>query len=129
MYTVQFIFIEIGKLLVFGPINMFVVPFTWLSLTRKFFRRKKIKMTEEESIEEKRLTMVRKANKKGFFTNSTPVMIKGREKQLEYGKIIKMDYDPSFYEMYDVDPRKLIFHVQFPGDSNVYFVNIDLLTK
>lgn len=85
-------------------------------------------MTEEEIMEGKRLSLVKKLNKKGFYTFSTPVQIINKD-HLGWGKIVKMDYDPEYYAPYDVDSSKLVLHVKFDGDNNFYFVNVEQLLK
>jgi hypothetical protein len=130
LLIVKFILIEVGKLTIIGAANMFLLPVHLVMFGWKSFRRKKRKMeTEEEQMNDKKLKLIKKVNKMGFFTGSTNVAIIGREAQLGYGKIIKMDYDPEYYKPYDVNPSHLVLHVQFPGDSTVWFVNIDKLRK
>lgn len=122
MYIFLFIFAEIIKLMIIGPLNMIIIPVSLVKLIIKDFRRKK--MTEEENINDKKLKLIKQVNKKGFFTNHTPVIIAGRER-LGVGKIIKMDYDPVYYEPYDVDSKNIVLHIKFDGDSTVWFVNIE----
>lgn len=130
MYLLLFILGECFKLMIMGPVNMVVLPVMLVKFLWNGFRRVKFKnrMTEEEMMEQKRLAMVKKVNKKGFFTNGPGVMIKGRE-NLGQGQIVKMDYDPEYYAPYDVNPKELVLHVKYPGDNTHYFVNLNQLIK
>lgn len=132
MHLLSFIFGELFKLCIVGPVNMFVLPYYTLKriLTAPIFpaRKAKIMKTEEEEREETRLRLVKRINKKGWYVNSTNVQIKGRETFGE-AKIIKFDYDPMFYAEYSVNPKDLVCHVQYEGDNTVFFVNPEMLIK
>ena len=127
MPVLLFIFGELFKLCIVGPVCMVLLPVEVAkSLLESIRIKRKVKMTEEEITENKRLVMVKKTNKKGFYTNHTPVMIIGRE-NLGYGKIIKMDYDPEYYAPYAVNAGELVLHIKYDGDNTHYFVNLNQL--
>lgn len=130
MGVLLFIIGEMLKLSIMGPVNMVLVPYMGIKFIFGSFRRSKSKnkMTEEEEANNKQLKLIKQVNKKGFFTNSTPVQIINKE-HLGWGKIVKMDYDPEYYAPYDVDGRKLVLHVKFDGDSTFWFVNVEQLIK
>lgn len=131
MYLISFIVGELLKLCIVGPVNMVLLPYYICKrLLFSLFRRLKSKTmkTEEEEREETRLRLVKRINKKGWFARSTPVQIKGRE-AFGAAMIDKFDYDPLFYQHYSVNPKELVCLVTYPGDSTVFFVNIDMLIK